>query len=182
MQSIVNYNLKQDIELMVYYFSNGTLNVRESEAIGFDYRDKVIDNPELYSMFGDMLMDCLKNRGKIMTLKLEVLNLIHNYEPKKYFREDDRTKNDVYTVSKRFFDFIAEEISQNSDWFEKLMKWANDIQLVFCVWGNNITVDENGNVTNELYAQNRAKEFIESIFKKKEPENPFEDWEMVHNT
>jgi len=175
-------NIKQDIELIVYYFSNGTINLNKSNARDVDYRDIVIDNPELYSIFGLMFMESLEVNADIKVFKSEILELIYNYDPNGYKRINETDKVDFYSVAKRFFNYIAFDVSQNKEWFSNLMKYGNDIQLIFCIWGNNLQIDKKGRVLNEDSAKVRAVEFIESIFDNKMPEKDFESWEMIHNT
>lgn len=66
-------------------------------------------------------------------------------------------------------DYIGEDLKEESSFAEQ----------AFAIFMNNLEVDEDGNVLNYKYAENRAAQYIRRYFDSSYTvEPPFENWEM----
>lgn len=169
----LSYDFKQDIELFFYFLANGTL-CRDHTIT---YQINLQKDPSLFREAVFLFIDNLESIEKDKKINEKVRDFIVSNATLglppiiKSLSPIDCLRRLVITISEIEIDL-----------FRELMISANDLQLTICVWGNNIQINENGQVTNDVHARNRSLELLYSMYTDKSPTNEFADWELEHNT
>ena len=171
------YNFKQDIELFFFFLGNSTFNLRHPLSSEFNYLNNLKRSPSLFLEVSLIFINALQQNSYSHKTKDEIIEFMYKNTPKGNYQS-----NNSLSPYQCLADLIHKLSKIKPEDFKMLVEAGNDMQLLMCVWGNNILLDTNGNVTNKIHAQNRVMDLFKEIYHNITPSTPIADWEMIHST
>lgn len=168
----LDYDFKQDLELFFFYLANQSMCRRE-HGDQFMFHEIMKQNPTMFVETSFIYLDALAS-GDFSSYSKEIYSYLKKGEILG-LKGDEASMTPIECL-KRLIVKLSKLIG-NEELQDSILGCGSDLQLVICIWGNNIIVNTNGDVVNEEWASKRAFDFFED-----DRNPPFEDWEVEHNT